>query len=117
MNSHDNLSTRNYNFVDRVTSINDEGQEILPRNIILKQNYPNPFNFSTIIEFVLPREEHVTLSLYDILGRKIKDLVNGEVSAGAHAQRVALSNLSSGVYYYVLQTPTTRVSRKMVLLK
>jgi hypothetical protein len=117
MNSHDNLSTRNYNFVDRVTSVQDEVREILPKSPILKQNYPNPFNFSTIIEFTLPKEEHVILTVYDILGRKIEDLVNGEVSAGPHAQRVTFPNLSSGVYYYLLQTPTTQISRKMVLLK
>jgi hypothetical protein len=117
MKAHDNLMTRNYNFVDRVTSTDDEGKEILPRNYILRQNYPNPFNFSTIIEFTLPKEEHVILTVYDILGRKIEDLVNGEVSAGPHAQRVTFPNLSSGVYYYLLQTPTTQISRKMVLLK
>ncbi len=77
MLSHDNLLTRNYNFVDRVTAIADDTPPPLPKSAILKQNYPNPFNSTTIIEYTLPKEEQVTLSLYDILGRKLRISMRG----------------------------------------
>ena len=117
MNSHDNLSTRNYNFVDRVTSINDEGEEKLPKSPILKQNYPNPFNYSTIIEFTLPKREHVTLSLFDILGRKVADFYDQVMEYGTHRHRLSMKDVSSGVYFYTLKTEKTQITRKMTLVK
>ena len=116
MKGRDNLMTRNYNFVDQVTSIDDEGREILPKTYILKQNYPNPFNFSTIIEFVLPRKEHVTLSLYDILGRKVVDMYDQVLTAGTHRHRLSM-DVPSGIYLYTLKTGTTRITRKMMVMK
>jgi hypothetical protein len=116
MLSHDNLMTRNYNFVDRVTSIKDEGREILPKSPILKQNYPNPFNFSTTIEFTLPKREHVTLSVYDILGREVVDIYDEVMQAGKHRRRLSL-DVPSGVYFYTLKTEKTRITRKMMLVK
>jgi hypothetical protein len=55
MQSHDNLHTKNYNFVDNVTAIHS-GEDVLPKNYVLKQNYPNPFNSATTIEFALPED-------------------------------------------------------------
>jgi hypothetical protein len=117
MLSHDNLMTRNYNFVDRVTSINDEGEEILPKSPILKQNYPNPFNFSTILEFTLPKREHVTLSIYDILGRKVADIYDQVMEAGTHRHRLSMKDVTSGIYFYTLRTEKTQITRKMTLVK
>jgi hypothetical protein len=116
MLGHDNLMTRNYNFVDRVTSINDEGGEILPKNYILKQNYPNPFNYSTIIEFILPKEEHVTLTIYDILGRKLLDIYDQVMTAGTHRHRLSM-DVPSGIYLYRLKTEKAEITRKMALVK
>ena len=117
MVNHDNLNTRNYNFVDRVISINDEGEEILPKSPILKQNYPNPFNFSTIIEFTLPKRGHVTLSLFDILGRKVADIYNQVMDAGTHRHRLSMKDVSSGIYFYTLKTEKIQITRKMTLVK
>jgi hypothetical protein len=116
MLSHDNLMTRNYNFVDRVTAIADDTPPPLPKSAILKQNYPNPFNFSTMIEFSLPKEEHFTMSLYDILGRKILDIYDDTFPAGNYRHRLSM-DLPSGIYLLALNTDDTHITRKMVLLK
>jgi hypothetical protein len=116
MLSHDNLMTRNYNFVDRVTSAYDGGAEILPKNPILKQNYPNPFNLSTVIEFTLPKKGQVNLSVYDILGRKVVDIYDRVLEAGTHKHRLAM-DAPSGVYLYRLKTENTQITRKMALVK
>jgi hypothetical protein len=116
MFGHDNLQTRNYNFVDRVTSINDGTEPILPKNYILKQNYPNPFNGQTTIEFVLPKSTHVTLALYDILGRKIADLMDATRPAGTCKYNLNME-VPSGVYFYTLTAENTRITRKMMLIK
>jgi hypothetical protein len=113
---HDNLHTRNYNFVDRVTSVYDEGAEILPQSPILKQNYPNPYNFSTMLEFTLPREGHIRLSVYDILGRKVVDIYDQVMAAGMHRHRLSM-DVPSGIYLYRLETEKTVITRKMVLVK
>ena len=116
MLGHDNLMTRNYNFVDNVTSIKDENK-IIPGNYILKQNYPNPFNNSTVIEFSLPDEEHVNLSVYDILGRKVDKLVDNKLTAGQHRITWCNKDVSSGIYFYVLKTEKAKIIRMMTILK
>jgi hypothetical protein len=117
MYSHDNLMTRNYNFVDRVTAITDDAPLPLPKSAILKQNYPNPFNSSTIIEYTLPKREQVTVSVYDILGRKIKNIDEGIYPAGNRQISLNMGDYASGVYYVILNTEDTHITRKLVLLK
>jgi hypothetical protein len=112
---HDNLHTRNYNFVDRVTSVEDD-IEILPKSPILKQNYPNPFNHTTLIEFTLPRQEHVRLAIFDILGRRVLDIYDRVVAAGTHRVPITLE-APSGIYLYRLETEKTVITRKMVVVK
>lgn len=116
MLGHDNLHTRNYDFVDRVTSVKDGESEILPKSPILMQNYPNPFNFSTMIQFTLPKREHVTLSIYDILGRKVMDVYNQMMEAGPHRYRLSM-DVPSGTYLYRLGTEEMQITRKMTLIK
>ena len=116
MLGHDNLMTRNYNFVDNVTSIDDENK-IIPKNYILKQNYPNPFNNSTVIEFSLPDDEYINLSVYDILGRRVDKLVDGKLTAGQHRITWCNKDVSSGIYFYVLKTEKTRINRRMTVLQ
>jgi hypothetical protein len=115
--SHDNLMTRNYNFVDRVTAVKDENAAPLPKSAILKQNYPNPFNSSTQIEYILPKEEQVSVSIYDITGRKVTEINKGKYPAGSHREIVNLGNCASGVYFLTLDTKDTHITRKLVLLK
>jgi hypothetical protein len=116
MQSHDNLHTKNYNFVDNVTGI--QGNiEILPKNYVLKQNYPNPFNSATTIEFSLPQAGEVSLIVYDILGREVARPTSGYREAGRHSVTVAMEKAGSGVYFYRLTTARTNISRAMILLK
>ncbi len=116
MQSHDNLHTKNYNFVDNVTGLRD-GADVMPKNYVLKQNYPNPFNSATTIEFALPESGEVSLAIYDILGREVDRPVSGYKEAGNHSVTLDMDDAGSGVYFYTLTTENTKISRSMVLLK
>ncbi len=83
----------------------------------LYQNYPNPFNPSTSIRFDLAEASDVTLSVYNISGQKVAELVNGQLNAGAHSVNFDGANLSSGVYLYRLTAGSFTAQSKMVLLK
>lgn len=103
------------------TAIPDD-EPILPSEFFLSQNHPNPFNSSTTITFALPAKEHLELTIYDILGRPVRDLVNRPLSAGKYEFRWdGLDDggkvAASGIYLYRIKTPTFSVTRKMVLLK
>jgi len=78
----------------------------IPNGYILEQNYPNPFNPTTTIRFSLPHREHVTLKVFDVLGREVATLVDGEINPGEHSVVFSGKNLASAVYFYRLTTPT-----------
>ncbi len=96
-----------------------------PDNFFLYQNYPNPFNPSTVIKYELAKPGFVHITLYDVLGRKIRDLFTGNQEAGAHEINFDASNftnsLSSGIYLYRIvadyKEGIYRSTKKMVLLK
>ena len=90
---------------------------IIPQNYSLDQNYPNPFNPSTSIKYALPRNEKVTIDIYDLLGRKVAELVNGEVEAGYHEVKFNADNLASGIYFYRLNSGSFTQVNKMLLIK
>jgi len=83
----------------------------------LSQNYPNPFNPSTQITYSIPKNEKVRLAIYNVLGKQVAELVNGNKSAGTYTVDFSAENLSSGVYFYKLETGNTVLSKKMMLLK
>lgn len=85
----------------------------------MQQNYPNPFNPETFIEFELTKPGRVKLAVYDVLGREVKVLIDGEdFEAGHHKVRFYAEGLSSGVYYYKLATEEKFTDvKKMVLMK
>lgn len=92
--------------------------EILPDKFLLKQNYPNPFNPSTVIEYNLPESATVTLKIYDLMGREVKTLVNGEYqNKGLYKYFLNAYDLSSGVYFYQLKTDKYSETKKMVLIR
>ena len=91
--------------------------EELPQNYALSQNYPNPFNPTTKINYSLPEATKVSLEVYNLLGRKVMELVNGQQSAGYHTATFNASGLSSGVYLYKLTTPSFTQTKKMLLIK
>lgn len=97
-------------------------EDLQPLNYRLEQNYPNPFNPVTQIEYTLPRRSYVQISIYNILGRNVRTLVNREKSAGIHSvtwdgiDEVG-NTVSSGVYFYKLIAGDFVSSKKMLLLK
>ena len=88
-----------------------------PSSFILHQNYPNPFNPTTTITFNLPLASHATLSVYNILGRRIDILANGWHTARTHKITFNGSNLPSGIYFYELSTNNYHAVKKAILLK
>lgn len=92
-------------------------ENALPTEFTLGQNYPNPFNPSTRISFSVPERSLVTLTVFDILGRPVRQLVSGTVSAGRHEVSFDASDFASGIYFYQLQAGTTTLTRRMTLMK
>ena len=83
-----------------ITSPSRPDQSITPENYVLYQNYPNPFNSYTTIRYELPEPAHVTLTIYDVLGREITKLVNEQKAAGEYSVKFNAEGLSSGIYLY-----------------
>jgi hypothetical protein len=98
--------------------INDViNENILPAGIILYQNYPNPFNPVTNIQFYLPEQMKVKLSIHNVLGETVKILINSELSSGNYSVQFDGSGLASGIYFLILESRQRLLSRKIVLLK
>ena len=102
-----------------LTSIKSENN--IPLTFNLFQNYPNPFNPNTLIKYSLASESQVKITIYDITGRKVKDLFIGEQPAGIHEVNFDGSNLSSAVYFYAIEANSKngifKATKKMILLK
>ena len=88
-----------------------------PTDFALSQNYPNPFNPSTTINFDVPLQSEVTLTLFNALGEVVKELVKGACEPGRHEVSVNTTNLPSGVYIYRLQAGGFMQTKKMVLIR
>ena len=95
----------------------DRGENGLPSQYALDQNFPNPFNPSTVIGYEMPKSSSVNITVYDILGNEVRQLVNGVQSAGYHSVTFNSQNLASGMYFYKIQTGTFTQTKKMILLK
>jgi Secretion system C-terminal sorting domain len=90
----------------------------IPDRFELSQNYPNPFNPSTKINFSLPSDSKVSLKIYDISGRLVSTLINNEFkTADYHTIGFNATNLSSGTYFYSIQTDKNSETKRMVLIK
>lgn len=98
-----------------ITSVHPGTQS--PEVFDLKQNYPNPFNPSTTISFHIPTSGHVSLAIYDLLGNEAAFLVNKELSSGIYSIPFDASQLSSGIYFYKLQSGSNVSIKKMLLLR
>jgi hypothetical protein len=103
------------NVLDGVVAVHKTQQ--LPQAFQLQQNYPNPFNPTTTIRYQLPEAGHVTLNVYDILGRLVETLVDAKQSAGYYDVTFDASKFASGVYLYELRTERNSSLKKMLLLK
>ena len=105
-------------FVTNSTDVANEDEFGVPARFALEQNYPNPFNPSTNIKFALPKASEVTLTVYDMLGRKVATLLNGkQMKAANHTVQFNASALASGMYIYRLEAGSFVSTRKMMLIK
>jgi subtilisin family serine protease len=89
----------------------------IPDQVRLNQNYPNPFNAMTRISFMLTEFAHTTLSIYDVLGRKVTMLIDEPLEPRIYNLRFTPEGLSTGVYFYRLQTGSTSITKKMILVR
>lgn len=114
---------RHGDFIGPCSSDGDEKKFVdLPADFVLDQNYPNPFNPTTTISYALPSHAHVTLRVFDMLGRQVAELVNESVSAGHHSVEFDASRLASGLYFYRLSADAEggrsfTEMRKLMLVK
>jgi uncharacterized delta-60 repeat protein len=95
----------------------EQTDETIPKDFALYQNYPNPFNPSTTIHFELPKETHVTLKVYNMLGQEMMTLVNENKDVGRYEVKFNASTLSSGVYYYRLVAGQFMETKKLILIR
>jgi hypothetical protein len=118
-------SEAEYNYVDRIIAVNSatvglKDKNTLPFKFDLQQNYPNPFNPTTKITYSLPQASQVKLMVYNILGQKVKQLVDGFRPAGDNEVEFNAENLSSGLYIYKLEMDgkmKKEKTMKMLLIK
>lgn len=111
---YSNGSVLKYNiFTIGIIKISNE----VPNGFKLSQNYPNPFNPETNIEFAIPTNSNIKLTIYDASGREIAVLANRKLEAGTYKVNWNADNLPSGVYFYKLQSEKYFETKKMVLVK
>ena len=104
------------------TDVGEIADDLLPKTFALSQNYPNPFNPNTKIEYALPVNCHVKLTIYNILGQKVRTLIDKDQAVGCHSvfwdsKNSGGKEVASGIYLYRLQTNDFVDTKKMILLK
>ena len=104
-----------YKGVDTLTSV--EIINHVPESPVLFQNYPNPFNPTTTIEFNIPQREKVLIEVFDVLGQKVKTLLNTEIEKRKHKINFNATGLPSGIYFYRFNTGSNSITKKMVYLR
>lgn len=93
------------------------GDDELPTSFSLSPNYPNPFNLGTYIPFSLPKDASVIITIYDLVGRKVTQLVNGSLEAGYHETHWLASGMTSGIYLAKMDVNDISITQKITLLK
>jgi hypothetical protein len=93
------------------------GGEEIPEEHLLMQNYPNPFNAGTTITYALPRPEEASVSVHDLLGRKVAELSSGPQRAGWHRVMWDAAAMPSGVYLFELRTASAVAAKRMLLVR
>jgi hypothetical protein len=99
------------------TGVKDEWEKNAPGEFVLAQNYPNPFNPSTRIPYYLPHQAHVTLAVYDMLGRLVETLVDEDQEQGAQELVFDAGRYSSGHYLYRLTAGGVTQTKMMTIVK
>lgn len=94
-----------------------ETQTSLPTEYALDQNYPNPFNPATTINYQIPVDANISLKIYDVLGNEVAELVSEFKTAGYYEVKFNAGKLTSGVYFYRIESDNFTQTRKMLLMK
>jgi hypothetical protein len=102
---------------DHVVSVEKSDDPSIPENYLLSQNYPNPFNPSTKIEFSVPVESNVSIVVYDLVGREVATLVNENMPSGNYSLTWNAAGLTSGVYFYRMESQNYVEVKKMIMMK
>ena len=115
---YDNLTVEN---ITLTTALSNK-DKVIPKTLELGNNYPNPFNPSTTIEYAVPQSGNVTIDIYNLVGQRIKTLVDDAFSAGRYktvwdGKDNAGVNVSSGIYFYSITSGNVSIVKKMVLIK
>jgi len=108
-------NTSGFGFLELITDVEDKEQ--FPTEFSLEQNYPNPFNPSTTISFSIPKEDFVSLKVFNSLGEEIAELVNETKPAGNYSFTFDANGLSSGIYLYKISAGNFVETKKMILIK
>ena len=106
-----------FNLTINMITTSVENNQNYPDGYFLYQNYPNPFNPQTTIKYSLLNSNYVSLNIYNILGKRIAELVNSRQAAGQYEVVFNASGLPSGIYYYTLHAGSFSQTRKLILLK
>jgi hypothetical protein len=112
-NSRADMGTFYFNHLDNIS----DAANLIPSKFEISQNYPNPFNTRTTINYALSIPSHVTIDIFDLLGRKIETVLNEEQQAGYHQIIWDAANQTSGLYFYRLSTGAISLTKKMLLVK
>lgn len=107
----------NVTIIPKESSPGDSTSVLAPLTFELKNNYPNPFNASTIIQFSIPEDSKVELSIYDINGKEVTTLVNDWRAKGNHFVHYIADELPSGIYFYRLKAGHFTSVKRMLLIK
>ncbi len=91
--------------------------EIVPAEYVLQQNYPNPFNPTTIINFNIPKEDFVNITVFNSLGEKVSTLFDGVINSGSHSLKFDAKGFASGLYILKMTSGSFSNTIKMNLLK
>jgi hypothetical protein len=114
--------SRNYHYINiyhvfnPLNAINDNAG-LLPSSYRLYANYPNPFNASTVIKYDLPKASDVSIDIYDILGRKVENLLSEKQPAGSHSITWNVGDVPSGIYFYKIKAGNYSETKKCLFLK
>ena len=111
-----------FSLIEEVTGIESSSSESIPNKYHLHQNYPNPFNPETVIVYQIPKAEHVKIEVFNLLGERIKTLINLFLAAGNHSitwdgKNYNGSQVASGTYFYRIKAGNFIQTKKMIYLR
>jgi hypothetical protein len=112
-----NESDKSNETVVSVTTSVDNFLKAIPTDFAIYQNYPNPFNPATHINYSIPKASYVTINVYNAAGQMIATLVDGQMAAGNYRAVWNAANVSTGIYFYMIQAGNYSKTMKMILMK